>query len=118
MSLYVFEFMVLRYFPLHFIVGPHPDETRKLSRETSKYEGGVIVRSLQSCQTLEPNLSILNRYLDILTTGSFFHNKIKALRDLFIHLTSLQPDLSSDDSLIMRSFMSFQEAYEIYNSFF
>ena len=112
------NFMALPHFPLHFIVGPHPNKIRKLIRETSKYGGGVIVRSLQSCQTLEPNLSILNRYLDRLTPGSFFHNKIKALRDLFIHLTSLQPDLSSEDSLIMRSFMSFQEAYEIYNSFF
>ena len=75
-----------------------------------------ILRSLQECSTVEENERILDSYLQKLTKGSYFHNKIKALKEVLLHLMVLEEQWSG--GAVRRSSMTFKEAYEIYSSFF
>ena len=86
-------------------------------REKSKVDGNArILRSLQSCLSIKENFAVLDQYLKKLIKGSSLFSKVKALKEILLYLTILKP--VKNEQMLTRGHMPFDEAYEIYNSYF
>ena len=75
-----------------------------------------ILRSLQSCLSIKENFAVLDQYLKKLTKDSSLFSKVKALKEILLYLTILKP--VKNEQMLTRGHMPFDEAYEIYNSYF
>jgi len=79
--------------------------------------GNAFVRqSLQSCQ-VEDNASVIREKLGRVNRNSALYNTLLGLNGVLQHLMSWVPS-GNNDQIWMRSSMPFDEAYEVYNSFF
>ena len=96
-------------------------------RRLSKIGSSKILRSLQACSSVRENLEILNRYFERLVQGSSLYMKIKGMREILLYLISLVLSCINDDDITNHEaqqqrftvgHIPFQEAYEIFNSYF